>query len=665
MIVRELITKLGFKVDDSQVKGFKKTVERLKTSLKGVGKAGGIAVAGLLAVTAGVTAFAFKWSAAVDDIGKTSRKIGVASDELQKLRFAAELSGASGEQLTTSVRFLLQGLFDARTKGVGPLKEGLDEIGISFKDLDGKSLPEKFSFLADAINKVADPLDRTAIRLKIFGRQGGVALGELLNTGSKGINAMTSELDDLRGVVGEAGFKAAADFNDEWTRIKATVGGVVDFFASETIPIITSLLTAFKKFIVANRELIDLKLAEWTEAIKKGFDDIDGAEVAKSVEKIIEAFKTFVEIGRGVLKLLEGMVNAFSFIVDKTGGVASALGIIGGAMVVLTGTIVALGTALGVATGGLTTLLGLAAVATTATAVAVAASGDTPQRILEQEDEKRLKQLKKRKRLVRGGGGISAAEIDALQVKVDSARKARNAKIARDTRIERVLQAGLSDEEQKSEENILNLRLKQTGTLSAKRNAAILKERRARVASDKKRKAAAKSASAARKTENKVSRESLKSQAAFLVEDDAKAFFQRLLEEGVAVAEASIRTATFRRDQIAKILQTPSTIARRVVRKKEADKEARKGANLLGTLTGGRLTSKRLGTAAKQGFGAQVLRISIQYNPTFNTPVTLRGSVKPLEASQLASIMKESVGNVIDKRNQQEFQQIIQASTES
>ena len=624
MIVRELITKLGFKVDDQPVKGFKKNIENLKKALRGVGKAGGVAVAGLALVTAGVVAFAFKWSASVDDIGKTSRKIGVASDELQKLQFAAQISGASAEQLTTSVRFLLQGMFDAKTKGIGPFKEGLDFIGLSAEALEGKNLVEKFSILADAINKVPDPLDRTAVRLKLLGRQGGIALGELLNLSSKGIKELTDNAEKLGGVISEKGFKAAADFNDAWTRVKFTFGGLVDTFQSEMVPAITGVMDIVKDFIVANKDLINTKLEEWVKLVVGKLEGIDKANVKKAFKKITEAVELMVKTLKAAVIVVGAMVKAFKFLVDNTGGITGALGVIAFAMVALTATVVTLGAALGVATGGLSILLGLAATATAATAGAIALSSrdDTP--------------LEEKKRLAR-------------KIAIGQAALSQN----------------ISQEERAGEQRRLALRIKDTETLLKKRGTAELTIRRKRIESEKKRKADAKKSAAERLKESRASLQTLKSQAAFLVEDEAKAFFQDLLEEGVAVAEASARTAAFRRENISKVLATPSTIARRVVRKKEADKEARKGANLLKTLTGGRLTSKRLGTAAKQGFGAQVLRININYHPTFNTPVTLRGSVQPIEATQLASIMKESVGVEIDKRNAQEFREIINASQES
>ena len=379
-----------------------------------------------------------------------------------------------------------------------------------------------------------------------------------------------------------------------------------------------------KDFIVANKDLINTKLEEWVTLVVGKLEGIDKANIKKAFKKITEAIELMVKTLKAAIIVVGAMVKAFKFIVDNTGGIVGALGVIAFAMVALTATVVTLGAALGVATGGLSILLGLAATATAATAGAIALSSrdDTP--------------LEEKKRLAR-------------KIAIGQAALSQN----------------ISQKERAGEERRLALRIKDTEILLKKRGTAELKIRRKRLESEKKRKADAKKAAAERRKESKASLESLKSQAAFLVEDEAKAFFQDLLEEGVAVAEASARTAAFRRENISKVLATPSTIARRVVRKKEADKEARKGANLLKTLTGGRLTSKRLGTAAKQGFGAQVLRIQISYSPTFNTPVTLRGSVQPIAGAELASIMREQVGEVIDKRNAQEFRDIINASQES
>jgi len=70
--------------------------------------------------------------------------------------------------------------------------DALEDLGLTFKDLDGLSPEQQFKLLADRISQVEDPTRKAAIAMSLFGRT-GTNLLPMFAAGAKGIEALQKE----------------------------------------------------------------------------------------------------------------------------------------------------------------------------------------------------------------------------------------------------------------------------------------------------------------------------------------------------------------------------------------------------------------------------------------------------------------------------------------
>lgn len=172
----------------------------------------------------------------MDDIGKASQKVGIATDELSKLAYAAELADVNFEQLQGGLIKLAKAQ-DAANQGTGAQLELFRALGVEFKNADGtlRNTADVFEDLADQFQALPDGADKTAAALTLFGKS-GAALIPLLNDGSDAIREAGDELERLGGVVTPEAAKAAEDYNDNVTRLNTALDGLWQAVAADLLP---------------------------------------------------------------------------------------------------------------------------------------------------------------------------------------------------------------------------------------------------------------------------------------------------------------------------------------------------------------------------------------------------------------------------------------------
>ena len=121
----------------------------------------------------------------LDDIGKTADQIGITTDALQLLRATAESAGVTQDELDKSVEKLGKGLAEA-AMGIGTAKDALKSLNLDASDLIGLGLDGAMGAIADEINKIPSPMEKTAIAMQLFGRSGAPMIN-LLREGSAGM----------------------------------------------------------------------------------------------------------------------------------------------------------------------------------------------------------------------------------------------------------------------------------------------------------------------------------------------------------------------------------------------------------------------------------------------------------------------------------------------
>jgi hypothetical protein len=187
---------------------------------------------------------------AADAMYMMSQKVGVATDTLSKLAYAAKLSDVGTEDLGTSLNKLNKNIAET-ARGTGEAQEAFQAMGISVKDANGKikgtdlillEVAEKFSTYADGANK-------SALAMALFGKAGANMI-PFLNNGKAGIEAMGQELQRLGGVILPDAAKQANEFNDNLDRMKVSFNSVAMVIGNQVIPVLTELsneyLVAYK-----------------------------------------------------------------------------------------------------------------------------------------------------------------------------------------------------------------------------------------------------------------------------------------------------------------------------------------------------------------------------------------------------------------------------------
>lgn len=182
----------------------------------GAAIAGGAAALGLMARRALETA---------DDLGKAADRIGVTTESLQRLSFAADLAGVSQAQFEKGLETFVRRMGEA-AGGTGALISGLEKLNPQLLSniSKAKSTEQAFLLVADAVAATTDPAKRAALAYAAFGRS-GIALVNTLVQGSDAIRAQGDELERYAGLLSREAAQAAEDFNDSLTELSTFMSG--------------------------------------------------------------------------------------------------------------------------------------------------------------------------------------------------------------------------------------------------------------------------------------------------------------------------------------------------------------------------------------------------------------------------------------------------------
>lgn len=225
---------------------FEAGLKKSQASLSGFGKvaAVGFAAAATAAIAAG-TALAFAGKKAIDtadNMSKAAQKVGVATEALSRLNYAAGYSDVSLEQLSGGLEKLSKNLADVASGKGGSAATALQMLGISATDSTGKlrDADVVFADIADRFGRLEDGSTKTALAMQLFGKT-GAELIPLLNTGRDGLAAMADESDRLGLTVSTKTGRAAEQFNDTLTKVGRIVEGVAMQVAEAALPALQDL----------------------------------------------------------------------------------------------------------------------------------------------------------------------------------------------------------------------------------------------------------------------------------------------------------------------------------------------------------------------------------------------------------------------------------------
>lgn len=145
-------------------------------------------------------------------------------------------------------------LFAAQDGSTGATKT-LDDLNVSIEQLQGMTVDQKFELFADRLASVADPGDRAALAMQVFGK-GAVDLLPLMANGAAGIRELRDDADKLGLTITDVAAGKAAQLNDALDRMTSSTKGLVFQFAEQLAPIVTDVANSMAYFVGNNQDWI-------------------------------------------------------------------------------------------------------------------------------------------------------------------------------------------------------------------------------------------------------------------------------------------------------------------------------------------------------------------------------------------------------------------------
>lgn len=231
-----------------RIKAFDKTKTAFRGVTSGLKKVGGAifsaksAIAGLVGA-AGFGALIKTSMTSIDVMAKTADKIGVTTEALAGLRYAAELTGVSTQTMDMALQRFTRRVSEA-ANGTGEAVGALEELGINAEDLLKLPLDKQMGVIADSMKKLDTQADRVRVAMKLFDSE-GVALVNTLGEGSEALEVMIEEADELGLSLSSIEADKVEEANDAFTRAKAVIQGVVQQFVVHLAPTLTRIANQF------------------------------------------------------------------------------------------------------------------------------------------------------------------------------------------------------------------------------------------------------------------------------------------------------------------------------------------------------------------------------------------------------------------------------------
>ena len=222
---------------NKSVKKFSKAARKqVNQSAKAFG-AVGVAAAGATAV---IVSSQLK---AIDALAKTSNKLGITTKNLAGLTQAAKITGVEQSVLNKALVRQQKAIADANN-GLETYARQFRALNLDTKELAKLNPAEQFKVVADALNKVENQTQKTAIAYDIFGGRAT----DLINTmklGSEGLNAFEEEAVSLGLAVTRIDAAKVEAANDAIVRAKGAAEGLGNKLTIALAPYIEEVATQF------------------------------------------------------------------------------------------------------------------------------------------------------------------------------------------------------------------------------------------------------------------------------------------------------------------------------------------------------------------------------------------------------------------------------------
>jgi hypothetical protein len=163
------------------------------------------------AITVSIGLCVKSFTDAASQLKNMSQATGLSTDSLQELQYAAESSGSSLNDVSVAIKTLSHNLVPA-DEGAAVTQAMLSKLGVSSYEILRLAPQEQFKRIAEAINQIPNPAEKSAAAMQIFGKSGSNLL------------PMISDIDNLTKRANELGIVLDGKLVNSGNNLRNTLG---------------------------------------------------------------------------------------------------------------------------------------------------------------------------------------------------------------------------------------------------------------------------------------------------------------------------------------------------------------------------------------------------------------------------------------------------------
>lgn len=239
-----------------------------------------------------------------DDMLALSKQTGIATDELQKMAYAAGSVDVDVDTITGSMKKL--------KKAVAGHDETWEKIGVSVKKANGeyRDIQDIFYDTLGGLSKITDETERDIVAMDLFGKSADELAG-IIDDGGQALKEFGQEAENLDLIIPEEELEKAAELSDELDRMKNQASMA---FAEVGVQLAESIMPYLPEIKDAITELLN--------ALKE--IDPDTLMIGIKCAAIVAAISPIASVCASVTTAVSNLSTALGGISIGTGGLIAA-----------------------------------------------------------------------------------------------------------------------------------------------------------------------------------------------------------------------------------------------------------------------------------------------------------------------------------------------------
>lgn len=281
------------KVAGQKIQDFGNKVSGVGDKLKPISTAAAGALTGLVGL-------GYKAVTAADDLNTLSQQTGVSTDEIQKMKYAADLVDVSFEDISGALKKMKPKMDDSN--------ETFKKLGVEIRNSDGslRDVTSVFYDAIDALSKIENETERDQVAMDLFGKSAD-SLAGVIDDGGKALKDYGKEAEDLGVIMSQETLDALEETSDTIDKLKANLGGTLAKIGADIAQILAPALEKAATFIGKITE----KLRALTPAQQETIMKILG---------VVAAIAPVLIIGGKIIAGIGTLVSAVGTVVGVLGG---------------------------------------------------------------------------------------------------------------------------------------------------------------------------------------------------------------------------------------------------------------------------------------------------------------------------------------------------------